>query len=81
MILELPKGAVEFPVPERLKCLIPENYILEAVKLADGVETIAFSIIKIKNVTCKLIDIDFELSDNELISRIIDPMLRTLNRI
>jgi hypothetical protein len=80
MYLKYSEGANEVDIPEKLKNLIPKNYCIEAVKLPDGTETVVFSLIKIRSVTCKLTDIDLSLPDEILKSRIIEPMLNNLNR-
>lgn len=78
MQLPLSDGAVEIPVPEKFKNLIPKNCCAEASKLEDG--RIQISIIKMRSVSCRFDEGDMLLSDEQLQDRILNPMINNLNR-
>lgn len=73
MLVDLPLGAKEIPVPNKILKLVPVNYIVEAAELEDG--QLQISIIRIKNVTCKINKADLLMTDTDIQDKILNPML------
>ena len=76
MLLNLPEGAKEAEVPEKLKKLISDKYPVEAIMNKDG--ELIISIIKMRNVSYRFDNADLLMSDDQLKDRILNPMINAL---
>jgi hypothetical protein len=75
-ILNPPPGSTPIEVPENFRRMVPAKYEVEGYELSNGNKV--YTIIKIRHVEAALKAAVFLLPDDQLKSRIIDPMITAL---